>query len=321
VAAGRHEPGELTTNPPEEPAPTIGLALGSGSARGWSHIGVLRALVELGIDPIVVTGSSSGSLVAAAHASDQLDALEAWVRSLRKIDVWRLLDATFTGGGVMRGNRLMRAVGEQLQDRNIESLARRFGAVAVDLYSGKEVFIRQGSILSAVRASSGLPGLFTPILHDGRWLIDGGVLNPVPVSLCRMLGADYVIAVNLNQPRARYEKQKPPPDDADVPEGSLSSTDETELFARWSGLLENFMNSLRAERQRSEPGMIEVMFTTINIMQDQISRARMVGDPPDLVIRPRLEDFQLMDWHRAAEAIAAGRRAVARIEPQLADLR
>lgn len=293
--------------------------MGSGSARGWSHIGVLRALQDRGIEPVIVTGSSSGSLVAAAYASNQLDALETWVRSLTKIDVWRLLDASFSGGGVMRGNRLMRAVGEQLQDQPIESLARQFGAVAVDLYTGKEVSIRTGSVLNAVRASSGLPGLFTPILHEGRWLIDGGVLNPVPVSLCRTLGADFVIAVNLNLPRVKNETHAPSPEEFEEPEGSLSSNDGTELFARWSGLLENFMKSIRSERQPSEPGMIEVMYTTINIMQNQISRARMMGDPPDLVVRPRLNDFHLMDWHRAAEAIDAGRKAVATIESQLAD--
>jgi len=164
--AGRRSSRELATTNTRQQGIKVGLALGSGSARGWSHIGVLRALLERGIQPVVVTGSSSGSLVAAAYASDQLDALEVWVRSLSKLDVWRLLDPNFTGGGVMRGNRLMRAVGEQLQDQAIESLERKFGAVAVDLNSGKEVWIQKGSILSAVRASSGLPGLFTPIFHE-----------------------------------------------------------------------------------------------------------------------------------------------------------
>jgi NTE family protein len=281
---------------------------------------VLRGLLERGIEPVVATGSSSGSLVAAAYASDQLDALEVWVRSLTRIDVWRLLDASFSGGGFMRGNRLMRAVGEQLQDCAIESLHRQFGAVAVDLYSGKEFWIQQGSVLTAVRASSGLPGLFTPILHEDRWLIDGGVLNPVPVSLCRSLGADRVIAVNLNIPRVKNETRKPPVESVEAAEASLSKNDGTELFARWSGLLENFMSSLRSDRAPSEPGMIEVMYTTINIMQDQISRSRMSGDPPDLLVLPKLDDFHLMDWHRGAEAIEAGYQAVARVESQLDDL-
>ncbi len=177
----------------------IGLALGSGSARGWAHIGVIRLLQEHGITPTIVSGASTGSLVGAALASGQVDELEKWVRSLTKIEVWRLLDATFSGGGLMTGNRLMRAVREQLVDQPIETLGREYGAVAADLHTGREIWIRKGSMIDAVRASSGLPGLFAPVQHEGRWLIEGGVVNPVPVSLCRALGADFIIAVNLNQ--------------------------------------------------------------------------------------------------------------------------
>lgn len=295
----------------------IGLALGSGSARGWSHIGILRALHDRGIEPTIVTGSSTGSLVAASYASDQLDAVETWARTLTKVDVWRLLDATLSGGGVMRGNRLMRTVGEHLEDRAIESLPRLFGAVAVDLYTGKEVWIQKGSMLHAVRASSGLPGLFTPMRHEDRWLIDGGVLNPVPVSMCRALGADYVIAVNLNRPatenglRKRKNRAKPRRREGSTPE------EGAELFARWTGLLDNFVNSIRADREANEPGIAEVVYKAINIMQDQISSNRMIGDPPDLVVTPRLDHFHLMDFHRAAEAIEAGYGAVEKIDAQL----
>ena len=264
----------------------IGLALGSGSARGWSHIGVLRALHDHGITPTIVTGSSTGSLVAAAYASEQLDALEAWARDLGKIDVWRLVDPNFRGGGFMRGNRLMRAVGEHLEDQPIESLTHKFGAVAVDLYSGREVWIQSGSMLDAVRASSGLPGLFTHTLHGGRWLIDGGVINPVPVSLCRALGADYVIAVNLNRPLANEAEHRP------VAEQSTAEKND-------------------------EPGVIDVMHMTIGIMQKQIDQGRMLSDPPDLLMTPYLDDFQLMDFHRAAEAIDVG---YATVEKSASDL-
>lgn len=262
----------------------IGLAFGSGSARGWAHIGVLRALEERGIRPAVVSGASTGSLVAAACASGQVDKLESWVRDLTKIDVWRLMDANFGGGGVMTGNKLMRAVGDQLEDREIEGLDCQFGAVAADLYTGREVWLRNGSMLSAVRASSGLPGLFTPTQHEGRWLIDGGVVNPVPVSLCRALGADYVIAVSLNR-RLADEAQRRPDEDN-------------------SG--------------NTQASMMEVMYTSINIMQDQITRSRLAGDPPDVVIRPRLSDFRLMDFHRAAEAIDEGYAAAERLSGELA---
>lgn len=299
----------------------VGLALGSGSARGWSHIGVLRALQERNIEPVVVAGASSGSLVAAAYASGQLDALEKWVRSLTKIDVWRLLDATFSGGGVMRGNRLMRAVGEQVEDHPIEDLKYAFGAVAADLYSGKEIWLQKGSMLDAVRASSGLPGLFAPLYHDDRWLIDGGVVNPVPVSLCRAMGAEYVIAVNLNRPASRIERpvEEPRPDEK-VPDPDTEqqeSAEGKELLARWSGLLESFVSSVRSDSSPEVPGMMEVMYTTITIMQDQITRSRLVGDPPDLVLRPQLSDFNMMDFHRAAESIEIGYKAMDRMAADL----
>ncbi|MBT8092567.1 MAG: patatin-like phospholipase RssA [Gammaproteobacteria bacterium] len=288
-----------------------GLALGSGSARGWSHIGVLRALEERGIRPSVVSGSSTGSLVAAAYASGQLDALEGWSRTLTKIDVWSLMDATFAGGGVMRGNRLMRAVAEQLEDRPIESLQHRFGAVAVDLNSGQEIWIQQGSMLGAVRASSGLPGLFTPARYDGRWVIDGGVVNPVPVSLCRAMGADFVIAVNVNRRVARTAQTAPRVRSAEQNDGS--SVERNELFARWLGLLDDFVRSVKSEQEISEPGMMEVMYNTIGIMQDQIMRNRLIGDPPDVLVRPAVSGFHMMDFHRAAEAIDIGYAAVAEV--------
>lgn len=297
----------------------VGLALGSGSGRGWSHIGVLRALQERGIDPVVVSGASSGSLVGAAYASGQLDRLEAWARSLTKVDVWRLLDATFSGGGMMRGRRLMRAVREHIDDRAIEDLDYDFGAVAADLYNGKEIWIRKGSMLDAVRASSGLPGLFTPIYHDERWLIDGGVVNPVPVSLCRAMGAEYVIAVNLNRPASRFEYLANESPTVEKVVEEHEAAEGRELLERWSGLMESLVSSVRSESGPSEPGMMEVMYSTITIMQDQITRSRLAGDPPDLILRPQLSDFNMMDFHRAAESIDIGHKAMERMAADLPD--
>ena len=161
-----------------------------------------------------VPGEAVGALVGAAFCSGQLDVLERWARSLGPVDVLRLLDATLERGGMMRGDRLMRRIREVLDDRDIEDLAVPFAAVATRLETGHEVWLRSGSMLHAVRASSGLPGLFTPVLSDGHWLIDGGVVNSVPVSVCRALGADYVIAVNLNRHLQAYtgtRRRYPPP--------------------------------------------------------------------------------------------------------------
>ena len=304
--------------------PKIGLALGSGSARGWAHIGVIRALEEHGVKPDILAGSSVGALVGAACASGQLDVLESWARQLTKMDVWGLLDTTFRGGGVMRGNRLMRAIGEQIKDRQIEDLPLPFAAVAADLDTGQEVWLRRGSMLSAVRASSGFPGMFTPMWHQERWLIDGGVVNPVPVSLCRALGADYIIAVNLNAhfskhpkhqrrfARARQSDPEPEPE-VDEEEGSWTSAE------RWSRLVDGLTEVFKSDT-KEEPGMFDVMTTSINLMQDLITRSRMVGDPPSMHISPFLGDFNMMDCHRADEAIAIGRKSVERIADDLTDL-
>jgi NTE family protein len=299
----------------------IGVALGSGSARGWAHIGVLRALAERGIRPDVVVGASIGSLVGAAYASGQLDTLEAWAGDLSRMDVWRLLDTTIRRGGVMSGNRLMRAVRERLTDHEIQDLPIPFAAVATELDTGVEVWLRQGSMLDAVRASSGIPGMFTPTWYQDRWLIDGGVVNPVPVSTCRALGADYVIAVNLNAHLSGFTGRRrfPPPREEveELPE-DVAEEDSPAGLERLTGLVHGLVDSLRAARgSESEPGLFDVVGASIAIMEDRITRSRMVGDPPDIVIEPDLPDFELMDFHRAAEAIPVGQEAVARVDEDL----
>ena len=206
-----------------------------------------------------------------------------------------------------------RAVGAHIEDRAIENLEYEFGAVAADLYSGKEIWIRNGSMLDAVRASSGLPGLFTPLYHDEHWMIDGGVVNPVPVSLCRAMGAEYVIAVNLNRPASRFEYLINDPQAAEKVAHDDQSEEGNELLGRWSGLLESLVSSVRSDSGPSEPGMMEVMYSTITIMQDQITRSRLAGDPPDLILRPQLSDFSMMDFHRAAESIDIGYKAMERV--------
>lgn len=300
--------------------PRIGLALGSGSARGWAHLGVLQALEERGIRPHVVTGASVGALVAGAYASNQWRSLEEWVRTLTRVDVWRLLDTTFRGGGVMRGNRLMHAISEQIEDRQIEELPVGFGAVAADLDTGEEIWLRSGSMLSAVRASSGMPGLFTPMWYQDRWMIDGGVVNPVPITLCRALGADYVIAINLNVPVshrwATLKRGTRQPVD-----GAAERTEEPAeagwaFMDRWAELMDGLVETLRPASSAG-PGLFEVIAGSVHIMQDHIARSRMAGDPPNLAITPDLGDFQLMDFHRAEEAIDAGRKAVAAVAGQL----
>jgi NTE family protein len=302
--------------------PRLGLALGSGSARGWAHIGILQALAGHGLRPDVVTGASVGALVGAAYAAGRLADLERWVCTLTQRDVWRLVDTTFRGGGVMTGTRLMEAIGVNIGDGPIESLPVTFGAVATDLYTGEEIWLREGPYMAAVRASSGVPGLFAPTWHEGRWLIDGGVVNPVPVSLCRALGADVVIAVDLSRSvtriamRARQRADDQAAQTTHAEATSADVSDEgTAILKRWSGLVDGLVESFRS--RRSEPGLLEVMSGAVNIMQDRITRSRLAIDPADLVLRPDLTDFQLMDFHRAREAIDVGRAHIAQVAPQL----
>jgi NTE family protein len=298
-------------------APRVGVALGSGSARGWAHLGVLHALEERGIRPVAVAGASVGALVAAAYASEQWRELESWVRTLTRVDVWRLLDTTFRGGGMMRGNRLMHAIGERIKDRQIEELPIALAAVAADLNTGEEIWLSNGSMLAAVRASSGMPGLFTPYWYQNRWMIDGGVVNPVPVSLCRALGADYVIAVNLNVPVQERWLTKRRAEPASVRRTASQPKEEPPIEAGWarfdrfSELLDGLVESLKSESS-AEPGLFEVMAGSIHIMQDHIARSRMAFDPPNLEISPSLGHLQLMDFHRASETIEVGYEAAIR---------
>jgi NTE family protein len=304
--------------------PRLGLALGSGSARGWAHIGILRALEERGLKPDVVTGASVGALVGAACAGSRLADLEAWVCTLTQRDVWRLVDTTFRSGGVMTGNRLMEAIAANIGDAPIETLPILFGAVATDLYTGDEIWLREGSFMAAVRASSGLPGLFSPTWHEGRWLIDGGVVNPLPVSLCRALGAEIVIAVDLRrsmtQLAMRVQEQANRTHAASAQRDAHggpreASTEGRAILQKWSGLVDGLVESFRS--RRSEPGLFEVMSGAVNIMQDRITLSRLAIEPADLVLRPDLAQFQLMDFHRAREAIDIGRALVEQVAAQL----
>ncbi len=298
----------------------IGLALGSGSARGWAHIGVIRALEEEGIKPDIVTGCSIGSLVGAAYVGGHLEILEKWVRDLSFWDVVRLLDVKLLGG-LIEGESLMSSFEDKIRNINIEELPIPFAAVATDLSSGREVWLQTGHLPDAVRASIALPGLFSPLKSDGRWLVDGGLTNPVPISLCRAMGADLIIAVNLNsdiigrhlKPREVRKKGVEP--------------EERDLFSQVlkklnSGLFETRLANWPKGKNQTEaiPGMFEVMASAINIMQDRVTKSRMAGDPPDLLLSPRLGKLGLLEFDRAEEAIAEGYDSVRRMLPALHQL-
>lgn len=288
--------------------PLVGLALGGGSARGWAHIGVIKALEEAGIRPDLVCGTSIGALVGAAYAAGELERLEQWVLGLTFKDVIALMDVRLSSG-LLKGDRLMNFFRRHFADRPIEELNMPFAAVATSLRNGAEVWLRRGSALDAVRASIALPGLFAPVLYEETVVVDGGLVNPVPVSLARAMGADLVIAVDLGSDiLGHYEAAKPP---VEAPAGEVSD---------WIRKLQDRLGTLMPARNSDEPripSMFDVVTSSISIMQVRITRSRMAGDPPDLVVAPRLAYLGLLDFHRAQDAIEEGRRAVERVAHNL----
>jgi NTE family protein len=288
----------------------IGIALGSGSARGWAHIGILRALAEMGVHPGVVAGSSIGALVGAAYASDQLDVLENWVNSLTWKDMLAYLDLSLLDGGFIRGEKLIEIARQHVGELEIQSLPVAFAAVATELNTGREIWLREGALLDSIRASIALPGLFSPSRLNGQWLVDGGLVDPVPISLCRAMGAEVVIAVNLNgdivgkhnkrKHRDEHHRDKKVGEDADI--WSIISN---QITTRLSEQKEAVLSQLLGE-SKDAPGLFDVMASSINIMQDRITRSRMAGDPPEVMLNPRLSSLGLMEFDQAAVAINEG---------------
>ena len=284
-------------------APRLGLALGGGSARGWAHIGVLRALEEAGLVPSVVAGCSIGAVVGGCFAAGRLDRLEAFALSLTRGRVVRLVDPRLPGSGLIAGNRLRRRLLTDLGERRIEALPIVFGCVATEFGTGQEIALTEGSLIESVRASYAIPGLFPPVELGGQLLMDGTLVNPVPVALARHLGADVVVGVNLNG-------------DTGGP-----VTREVTVPPRRRTFLQDVRERLSGRPQPEPvaalPGIARVVLDAFNITQDRISRARLERDPPDITIGPDVAAFGLFDFHRAADGIALGHRAARAALPQI----
>ena len=279
---------------------TLGIALGSGSARGWAHIGVLRALTEAGIALDFVAGCSMGAMVGAAFAAGRIEQLEAWALSLDWRRVVGLADVGLRGG-LIKGDRLLTLYQGQFVQCPFSELSVPFAAVATDIATGQEVWLRDGKVSDAVRASCTVPGLFRPVLRDGRYLIDGSVVNPIPVSLCRAMGAEVVIAVDLGTHRARrfpFES------------GQASTAKPRRGFF-------NILGSPPLPEVRPLPSITDTLLGAIDIMQERIAQARLVGEAPEVLLTPSLGHFGPFEYHRAALSIAAGREVVAEMLPAI----
>ena len=298
----------------------IGIVLGAGVGRGWAHIGVLDRLAELHIRPDIVCGCSIGALVGASYVTGHLERLTELATSLTWRRVLGYMDVSFAGGGLIEGRWIVRFFEENVEDTAIERAAPVYGAVATELHTGREAWLTQGSIIDAVRASIALPGLMTPINIRGKWLVDGGLVNPLPVSLCRALGADVILGVSLNGDLVSRPLSLPQV----VPE--QTETEKRSEWLRWlsyglpgglvaeSGPPEPKLASENGER----PGYIEVLGESFFITQDFVSRVRLAADPVDVLVTPDVADIGVIEFHRADEAIAAGRAAVDAVAPAIA---
>lgn len=289
----------------------VGLALGGGAARGWSHIGVLETLVGAGIEPKVIAGTSIGALVGAAYACGRLAELKAWAQAVDWRTIAGLLDVKVANGGLIDGARVQRLLRDLGIDKPIEELPLKYAAVATDLADGREIWLETGPVDAAIRASIGLPGIFSPTLADGKWLVDGGLVNQVPVSTARALGADFIIAVGLGDgmlaKRAAGLSPTAAEEAAAAQRGRLM-----EMVAQMPGPFREqaarILPQLLASGPKS-PGYFDVLANALNIMQDRITRSRLAGEPPHAMISPQVAHIRLMDFHRAGEAIEAGRIA------------
>jgi len=298
-ANGPASSGGVPEPKPEKKA-GISLALGGGCARGWAHIGVLRALDEAGIEVSMIAGTSIGALVGGCYLAGKLDELEEFARSLTKRRIFGLLDLNLRGSGLFGGMKLDARLREHMTGIRFEDLTKPFVAVASEIRTGHEIWLSNGSLITAMRASYALPGVFEPVSCNGRVLVDGALVNPVPVSVCRAYEQPLVVAVNLHY----------------------------DLFGR-AAVIKHSAGELLVENDAPRPGQVNsqshqtrlgitgVMVEAFNIIQDRISRARLAGDPPDMSLQPKLSHIGLTEFHRADEAITLGYQAT---KSQIAEL-
>jgi NTE family protein len=301
---------------PAPPKPSVGLALGGGAARGFAHIGIIRTLIANGIVPDVIVGTSIGAVAGGCYSAGQLDAFEDWARGLTVRGVLGYLDLSLSGSGIINGGRLAAKLEDAVGKRKIEELPHHFAAIATEVLTGHEIWLTRGRLVEAMRASYALPGVFTPIHLGGRWLVDGALVNPVPVSAARALGARLVIAVNLNadlfgrgtviSAHGSDESDEFPPEAAQTLPPSHGPIPERILKRQIFG-------------SAARPGLTSVMIDAFNIMQDRVTRSRLAGDPPDIIINPRLGRIGLFDFHRAKDIIAIGAHATEKAMEDITD--
>lgn len=289
----------------------IGLALGGGGARGWAHIGVIESLNKMGIKPDIVCGTSIGALVGAAYVSNQMQPLSEWVTKLGWRDAVSFLDLKFSGGFIS-GKKLFDFFRDQFEDIQIEDLDIPFASVATRLDNGQEIWLRHGPLLDAVRASVAIPGFFTPVEYKGHWIVDGGLANPVPISVCRAMGADVVIAVAINANPIGQRVEKP-----ENEQQSKNKITNKKQLASFTDKVLQTLNMSTTDKKNDVPSIFNVIADSIDIMQIRLMRSRLAGDPPEILIAPQAEQISFLEFYRGIEAIELGALAVDRVKDEL----
>lgn len=296
--------------------PVIGLALGSGAARGWSHIGIIEVLEEEGIRADVVTGCSIGAFVGAALVTGRMQQLHEWAIALDWRNIAGMIDIAFKGGGLIEGRHIERLMETLEITGNIEDIETAFATVATDFVTGREEWHRSGPIGKTVRASISLPGIFAPVNIGGEWFVDGGLVNPVPISTCRALGANLIIAVNLNGDLLGRRS-------VPLHEDNRNNTFRDVLAAAASAIPKSHRSAVInavddfLKPKQATPGYFDVLANSINIMQDRITRSRIAGEPPHVLLTPRLADMGIFDFDKAEMAIEEGRRCARYALPEI----
>jgi NTE family protein len=295
--------------------PKLGVALGSGASRGWSHVGVIKALLREGIEPDIVCGTSVGAIVGGSFVAGNLEKLEQWVLSSTRTDVLRFFDINLSQSGFVDTERLSWFLHNYVaaEDQRIEDMPKKYAAVSTNLDTGREVWLTEGRLADAVRASMALPGLFPAIRHDEQWLVDGGLVNPVPVSVCRALGADVVIAVNLNSGIIGKTNNETP---------DATPTDDRGIFSSIRQQAREYSSSIfpNHDDRDGAPGLFHAIANSVNIFQDRITRSRLAGDPADVLLSPQVAHIGMLEFHRAAEAIEEGEACVQRFMAEICSL-
>ncbi len=293
----------------------IGLALGGGIARGFAHIGVLKTLEKYGIRPTVIAGTSIGALVGACYLTGKMDELESWARSLNRFKILSYLDVRVRSAGLVGGRKLNALLLQNFGAMQVEDLPHDFTAIAADLATGHEVWLKQGVLVDAIRASFALPGIFPPVQIGNRNLVDGALVNPCPISVCQAHGALMTIAVDLHADM--IGKATKPGNNYQTVAGFDIFNEQDVPAEKQEPFLSDPMSVKLFQREQKGPSLFGVMVSALGIMQDRLTRSRLAGDPPDIHIKPQIGHIGMLEFEKAADLIRLGSEAAERMMPDI----